>query len=196
MFVDQFLSHQSEWPDILWLFLAGHFSTPLNQCFRISTKPASIITLPTAPQTLIIVCIPSVGKNYWTKLRCGPNIGHNHSMQLLFNSYDCTRLAMWCGQCLCFNYNSFDWAWTRGCEIYHNLYLKLVASFTVWFCSPDTLVMWPLYSSTLSEVTMEFRNSRTNSWALETLTLWRYTRSLNSSSFMIWGSDMPGRLRP
>ena len=52
------------------------------------------------------------------QLRCGPDIGHSHSIQLLISRFNYKGLTTWCSQCLCFEYNCFDCAWIRWCKMY------------------------------------------------------------------------------
>ena len=76
MFVEQFLSHQSECLDILWVFLAGHFLAP--------NKPGSIPSLPTAPQKLIII---------WISLYHGKKLPHNSGVAQILATI--TRYNCW-----------------------------------------------------------------------------------------------------
>ena len=187
MFVEQCLSHQSECPDILWVFLAG------QHCFD-PNKPGSITSLPTAPQKLIIV---------WSSLYRGNKLLHNSCVAQILATL--TRYSCWSAT-KGWPHNAVSTCassitvlivlWSECVRCIKGLYLVLITCLASPLLTKTYTMLVSKFSWILDEVTMDFRKSRSNPCALETMTPWHCTRLLNSSSFMIWGAGMSGRMGP
>ena len=188
MLVEQFLSHQSECPGILWVFLAGqHFLDP--------SKPGSITSLPKAPQKLIIV---------WILLNRGKKLLHNSGVAQILATI--TGYSYWSAVSTTKGWphdavstcaSSVTVLIVLGSEdvrCIKSLYLVLVTRLASPLLTKTYTMLVPKFSWILDEVTMDFRKSRSNPSALETMTPWHCTMLLNSSSFVIWGAGMSGHM--